>query len=122
MMNDDDQELEQRLMCAMPRSAPAGLRDATLAQVARELRASRSDRRLGRFAAAILIVGVALNARLALQVDARPADRNKARMAGSSRTALDQTAVIVADATDAETARRFVRQMAAIGRWELSDE
>jgi hypothetical protein len=120
MMYDDDQELEQRLACAMPRSAPAGLRDATLAQVQRELRASRWDLRLGRLAAAIFVVGVGLNAGLALQGDARPGA--KARMAANSQAALAETAVIVADATDAETARRFVRQMASLGRWELSDE
>lgn len=121
-MNDDDQELEQRLACAMPRGAPASLRDTTLAQVQRELRSARWDRLLGRLAAAILVVGVGLNAALALQGDARSTNATKSRMAGSSRAALAETAVIVADATDAETARRFVRQMAALGRWELSDE
>ena len=121
-MSDDDQELEQRLACAMPRSAPAGLRDATLAQVQRELRQARWDQRLSRLAAAILIVGVGLNAGLALQGDARLADDAKSRMAANSRAALAETEVLVADATDAETARRFVRQMAALARWELLDE
>jgi hypothetical protein len=43
-------------------------------------------------------------------------------MTASAPPALAETAVVVADATDAETARRFVRQMAALGRWDLSDE
>jgi hypothetical protein len=119
-MTDDEQELEQRLACAMPRGAPAGLRDATLAQVQRELRSARWDRRLGRLAACVFLAGIALNAGLALQGDARPADNAQVRIAGNSREALNQTAVIVADATDAETARRFVRQMAALGGWEQS--
>jgi hypothetical protein len=118
MMNDDDQELEQRLACAMPRGAPASLRDATLAKVQRELQSARWDRRLGRLAATILVVGVGLNAGLALQGDARSARGSRARMAAGSRTALAETAMIVADATDAETARRFVRQMAALAGWE----
>jgi hypothetical protein len=121
-MNDDDQELEQRLARAMPHGAPAGLRDATLAQVQRELRAGRWDRRLGRLAAAILVAGVALNVGLVLQGPARPANGAQARMAGNSRSALAETEIIVADVTDAETARRFVRQMAALGAWELSNE
>jgi hypothetical protein len=121
-MNDEGQELEQRLMCAMQRSAPVSLRAATLAKVQRELRRSRWDRRLGRLAAAIFVVGVGLNAGIALQGDARMANGTKASMAAKSRAALAETAVIVADATDAETARRFVRQMAALARLDLSDE
>jgi hypothetical protein len=121
-MNDDDQELEQRLACAMPRGAPVGLRDSTLAQVQRELRRARWDRRLGRLAAAIFVVGVALNVGVVLQGDARSSDAANSRMSANSRAALAETEIIVADATDAETARRFVRQMAALGRWELSDE
>jgi hypothetical protein len=119
MINDDDQELERRLACAMPRGAPADLRATTLAQVQGELRAARWDRRLGRLATAIFVIGVGLNAGLALQDDARPASGAKTRMAENSPAAL---AVVVADATDAETARRFVQQMAALGGWELSDE
>lgn len=122
MMNDDDQELERRLACAMPRSAPAGLRAATLAQVDRELRAARWDRRFGRLAAAIFVVGVGLNAGLALRGDTRPAGGAEVRMAGNSPTALVETAVVVADATDTETGRLFFRQMTALGGWELSDE
>jgi hypothetical protein len=119
MMNDDDQELERRLACAVPRGAPPGLRAATLAQVQRELRSARWDRRLGRMAAAIFVVGVGLNAGLALQGDVRAANEAKAPMVRDSRAAL---AVVVADATDAETARQFVRQMAALGGWQQSDE
>src|SRR5688572_25953103 len=122
MMNDDVQELEQRLACAMPRGAPANLRDAALAQVQRELSSARWDKRLGCLAAGIFISGVVLNAGVVLQGDSRSSDAAKSRMAANSRAALAETAVIVADATDAETARRFVRQMVALGGWDLSDE
>jgi hypothetical protein len=121
-MSDEVRELEHRLMCAMPRSAPASLRPATLAQVQRELRRARWDRRLGRLAAAIFVVGVGLNAGLTLQGDARLVNGINSPMAAKSRAALAETAAIVADAADAETARRFVRQMAALGRLDLSDE
>jgi hypothetical protein len=121
-MNGDDQEFQQRLICALQRSAPATLRAATLNEVQRELGAARFDRRLGRLAAAVLFVGIGLNAALVLRGDARSSDAAEATMARGSQTALAQTAVVVADATDAETARRFVRQMAALGRWELADE
>jgi hypothetical protein len=121
-MNDDDQELEQRLVCALQRSAPEGLRAPTLSEVRRELAAARFDRRLGRLAAAVLFVGIGLNAALVLRGDARSSDGAEATTARSSQTALAQTAIVVADATDAETARRFVRQIAALTGSELSDE
>jgi hypothetical protein len=122
MMYDDDQELERRLASAMPRAAPASLRAATLAKVERELRSMRFDRRLGRLAAAVFFVGIALNASLAMQGDARPAGAVKAPLAANSRIALAETAVVVAEATDAETARHFVRQMAALDGWDFSYE
>ena len=121
-MNDDDQELEHRLVRALQQSAPASLRAATLSDVRRELGAARFDRRLARLAAAVLFVGIGLNVALVLRGDAGVSDGAEAATARSSQTALARTAVVVADATDAETARRFVRQIAALGRWELTDE
>jgi hypothetical protein len=43
-------------------------------------------------------------------------------VAGNSPSALAETEIIVADATDAETARRFVRHIAALGGWKMSNE
>jgi hypothetical protein len=73
-------------------------------------------------AAAVLFVGIGLNAALVLRGDARSSDAAKATTARSSQTALAQTALVVADATDTETARRFVRQIAALTGSELLDE
>ena len=119
-MNREQVEDIERTIFSSAAQAPGELRDAVLRDVRRELTAARWDRWLGRAAAALLIVGVGLNGILGWQ-GARDAD---ALLVGSGRgrEALVETAIAVAAATDAETGRRFARQMAALGGWSLTDE
>lgn len=118
-MDDDSRVVEQKLENALASSVPPNLRDIVLRQVRRELAAARWDRRLGRAAAALLVVGIGLNALMAIGVGA---NRTNFSQRGRSLVALVETAAAVAEATDAETGRRFVRHMAALGGWALSEE
>lgn len=106
-------EFEQQLAAARP-AGPAGeLRAVVLGGVARELRATRWDRRLAHAAMLLLVVGVGLNASLALD-GSRPDDRRASQVAADrSQESLVETAVVVAEATDAETGRQVARQLAA---------
>jgi hypothetical protein len=118
-------QLEQRLAAAGP-GPPARLRDAVLADVQRELRAARWDRRLARLAATALVLGVgwnALNFAFDERGDGRAApDRALAEVDGGSRDALVQVATTVAEATDAATGRNVARQLAALSGHTLSAE
>ena len=108
-MNDPFSQIERQLMAASSGDAPGELRDRVLADVRRELRAARWDRRLGRVAAVTLTAGVAINAVMALGLnDGRHLLRKTA-----SHGSLLQTAVAVARATDAETGRQVAQQLAA---------
>jgi hypothetical protein len=112
-------QIERRIAATVRPGAPDELRSVVLADVRRELRAGRWDRRLGRAAALLLAVGVGSNFVIALGA-ARGA---KAPLAGGpSQAALVQTAVAVAEATDAEAGRRVARQMAMLGGWSLTSE
>jgi hypothetical protein len=103
----------------MPQGSPGKVRDAVLTGVRRELAASRWDRRLGRLAAVLLIIGVGMNVAIG-RPSGRPAQRELAR--APSRESLTQVAVTVAEATDAQTGSRFARQLAALAGWTLSRE
>lgn len=120
-MNDDSlSELEQQLSLNLLGAAPSELRLAVLADVRRELAASRWDRRLARAAAALVVVGAGLN--IAIGVNAS-SGLNPAHMTSPpSQQSLVQTAVAVARATDAETGRRIARQMAAWGGRTMTHE
>jgi type II secretory pathway component PulM len=121
-MNDDSfHELERQLTVAGATGAPPHLRSAVLAGVARELRAARWDRRLARAAAMLLIVGVGLNAALVWQGGSAPEQRRQFAQQTASNSLVD-TAIIVAEATDAETGRTFARQLAALRGRELTDQ
>jgi hypothetical protein len=116
------EELERQLSATSPPGAPPELRRVVLADIARELRAVRWDRRLARAAVVLLLVGVGLNAALAWrgaqQFDARPA-----RIAEqASSESLVETAIVIAEATNAETGRTFARQLAALSGRELTDQ
>ena len=119
MDGDSFDMVERQIAGVRAPDAPNELRAAVLRDVQRELRAARWDRRLGRVAAVMLVVGVGLNAAVARH-------SNRAQQshlaAGSTRDSLIHTAVIVAEATDASTARQYARQFAALRGRQLSGE
>lgn len=115
-------EFERQLAAICPAGSPGELRSAVLSGVERELRAARWDRRLARTAMMLLIVGIGLNASLAWR-GARP-DGGRANQVAADRSqkSLVETAVVVAEATDAETGRQVARQLAAWSGRELSGD
>jgi hypothetical protein len=122
-MNDDSfHELERQLTAAGATAAPPHLRYAVLADVARELRAARWDRRLARAAAMLLIVGVGLNAALVWQRGGNTDPRHQQFAQQPPSNSLVETAIVVAEATNAETGRTFARQLAALRGRELTDQ
>lgn len=122
----DDQSIEKlewQLAALKSTGAPATLRQAVLGDVDRELRSARWDRRLLRVASLLLVVGVALNGALVI----RPkGDRNPSFDHVVRRDQSDpivETAVIVAEATNAKTGGQFARHLAALsGRTLTSDD
>lgn len=115
-------EFERQLAIARPAGTPTDLRHVVLNDVERELRAARWDRRLARAAMVLLVVGVGMNASLALP-GSRPSDARTGQFANDrSQKSLVETAIVVAEATDAETGRQFARQMAAMSGRELTDQ
>jgi hypothetical protein len=123
-MNDETCDLiESQLANVHPKAAPAALRAAVLADVERELRAACWDRRLGRVATALIMIGVGLNFTAGWRLGGSVNVRHENVAQSEMRPSLVDTAVIVAEATDAETARQFARQLAAMsGREITADE
>lgn len=120
MNGESFEQIEVQIASLQLNGAPSGLRAAMLADVQRELRAARWDRRLARAAAVLLVVGVGLNLAIALRT-AESGRSQQARMVPSgSRQSLVDTAVVVAEATDLATASRFARQLAAMSGRELT--
>jgi hypothetical protein len=113
-MNDDALEhVESQLAKMRPTGAPLELRSMVLADVRRELRASRWDRRMARIAAALLIVGVGMNLAVGMKLTRDEQQRRyvaEARM----RQSLVDTAVVVAEATDARTGSDYAKQLATM--------
>lgn len=122
-MDDDSVEtIERQLARFASRGLAPRLRESVLANVRQELRAARWDRRLARAAAVLLALGVGMNAAIGL----RSADSQSARIArgrpAEARPSLVETAIVVAEATDAPTAHRFARKMAALAGRKLTDD
>ncbi len=115
-------EFEQQLVAIRGAGAPIELRRAVLGDVERELRAARWDRRLARSAALLLIVGVGMNVSLTLVGSRSP--ESLASHVAHDRTpeSFVEIAIVIAEATDAETGRRFARQIAALSGRELTDQ
>jgi hypothetical protein len=107
-MNDPLTAIEQQLAAELPARAPSPLRDAVLKEVRRELKSARWDRRLAKTAGTVLAVGIALNVALMVGGDDFSAPRSTA-----SSASLVKTAVAVARATDAQTARQLASQISA---------
>jgi hypothetical protein len=122
-MNDDSMDnLERQLAQVQPIGAPAELRGSVLAAAHRELAASRWDRRLARATVVLLLMGIGLNAAIGLRPSQRVDHHGGALADDRSRQSLVETAVVVAEATNAETGRQFARQMAAMRGRDLSAE
>lgn len=115
-------ELERQLSATSPPGAPRELRRAVLADVERELRAARWDRRLARAAAILLVVGVGLNAALVWQGGSTLEQHQQQLARQPASDSLVETAIVVAEATNTETAQTFARQLAALRGRELTDQ
>ena len=96
-------------------AAPSELRGEVLGLVRRQLAAQRWDRRLGRAAAALLVVGVGLNAAISWRSGQPPTNQAATEL---KPNAITQAAIAVAEATDAETGSA---NCAAFGRPRRDD-
>lgn len=120
-MNDETCELVEGQLAVVQRTAaPPALRAVVLADVERELRAARWDRRLGRAAVGLLLFGLGLNISAGWQLGGSVKERHENVARAEVCPSLVDTAVIVAEATNAETARRFARQLAAMSGHEMT--
>ncbi len=121
-MNQDPLDELERLLASAPHpGAPANLRGGVLSSVERELRAARWDRRLARAAVVLLAVGVGMNVSLVL-IESRTQSSSPGPIARDhNENSLIETAIVVTEATDAETGRRFARKIAAMSGRELTD-
>jgi len=107
-----DDSVEVRLTRFTPHVVAEDLREATLDRVRRELRSSRWDRRLGRLAVVLLVVGFALNV-----ATARRPQRlliGGEHVARPSAETIAEAAVSMGEATDFETAAAVGRHLAAL--------
>ncbi len=107
-----DDSVEAQLARLQPSVAVDGLRDATLGRVQRELRASHWDRRLGRVAAVLLVVGIGMNF---VTMSKRIASPTGGQLAARPTTeSIAELAVTIAEVTDIKTANIFARHLAAL--------
>jgi hypothetical protein len=114
---NDLELIERQLGCVPLPSAPASLRSAVLGNVHRSLKAQRWDRRLARAAVALLAVGVGLNATAGWQGPEPAANRE---VTDTQPDVIARLAVLMSEATDADTARQFARHLAALDGTTLS--
>jgi hypothetical protein len=119
MRDEPLEQVERQIASVRAMGSPTELRGAVLSGVERELRAARWDRRLARVAAALLMLGVVMNVATGLRSVESGQVAHSRR--ADSRPSLVDTAIIVAEATDAATARQYARQMAAMAGRKLTD-
>ena len=118
-MNDDATDsLEQHILGALPSRLPAELRNIVLAKVSRQLTAAKWERRLGRTAAALIIVGIGLNWAATVRYSS-PLRTNLSQSVASA--AIVEMGVTMAQATDAETGSQWARHLAALSGRTLTD-
>jgi hypothetical protein len=122
MSDQSFQHIEQQLAALRPAGAPRELRAAVLAGVHRELRSSRWDRRLARMAAVLLIVGVGLNVSIGVKSLNDSAAHSNYVVQERPRQSLVDTAIVIAQATDARTGSQYARRLAAMIGQPLSDD
>jgi hypothetical protein len=121
-MNDESlEQIESQLAGLRPVGAPRELRGAVLKDVLRELGASRWDRWLAQAAAVLLCIGVGMNVAMGLK-STRDTDQARGVADSNARQSLVETALVVAEATDARTGREFARQFAAMIGHTLTEE
>jgi hypothetical protein len=122
MSDESLEQIERQISLLRGINSPAELRGVVLEDVRRELQSARWDRRMARLTAALLFVGVGIN----LLIGVRSGTSYPGRLADDrqavTRTSLVDTTVLVAEATDAATARRFARQMAAMAGRPLTED
>jgi hypothetical protein len=116
------EQFEEQLSGLPLGSPPAGLRQAVMSGIDRELRAARWERRAASAAALLLVVGIALNISLAMVPARSPVSPARQAVAANGRLPLVETAEVVAEVTNAATGRRVARQLAAMRGRRLSDE
>lgn len=115
-MNDESlDELERQIATTPTAGSPIELRHAVLNIVSRELTAARWDRRLGRVAALLLVVGSALNVGVAWRSNER---REVSPIIGRTTVVhvrphqqLIEAVGAVAQVTDAATASLLARHL-----------
>lgn len=112
-------QIERQVAALRPDGAPSELRSVVLNGVRRELRAGRLDRRLARAAVVLLVVGVGLNIASGMRATVSR-DGFRPLVRTSTQQSLVDTAVVVAEATDATTGRQLARQLAAMSGRELT--
>jgi hypothetical protein len=122
-MSEESLEQIERQVGSMPVvGSPLELRGAVLAKVQRELRASRWDRRLARAAVVLLAIGVGMNVAIGLQSAGSDEGQLARGRRFGARPSLVDTAIVLAEATDAVTAQQFARQMAALAGRKLTED
>jgi len=119
MSDETFEQIERQIASVRRPGSPAELRGAVLGEVHRELLAARWDRRLARVAVALLVLGVGMNVAVGVR-SAFEVGRVRQVAVLSSRQSLVDTAVAVAEATDAQTGSRYARQVAAMIGHELT--
>lgn len=123
MMSDESlEQIERQISLLRGINSPGELRGVVLEDVRRELQSARWDRRMARLTAALLFVGVGINLLIGVRSGTSYAGRLAADRQAMTRTSLVDTAVLVAETTDAATARRFARQMAAMAGRPLTED
>ena len=122
-MSDESLEQVERQIASMRVvGSPIELRGAVLGNVRRELRAARWDRRMASAAAVLLVLGIGLNAAIG-QSDGSGGGKTPRARRSETRPSLVDTAIAVAQATDAPTGQQVARQLAAMtGRELTADE
>jgi hypothetical protein len=119
-MDDPVPEAIERQLASLPlAAAPSELRGGVLGLVRRQLLAQHWDRRLGRAAAAALVVGVGLNAAISWR-GGQPSS-NQA-VVEFKPDAITQAAIAMAQATNAETGVQIARHLAALGGMTLTQQ
>jgi hypothetical protein len=123
-MNDESFErVERQIASVRTAGSPVELRGAVLGEVHRELRAARWDRLSATAAVLLLAVGIGMNAAIGVLAEGSRVHRAGGDRQTVAQSSLVDTAIVVAEATDAATAQRIARQLAAMrGRKLTTDE
>jgi hypothetical protein len=124
IMSDESlEQVEQQIASARQTGLPTELRGAVLGEIHRELRAAWWERQLARAAVLLLVVGVGMNAVIGFRADAAHDQYARGDRQTVAQSSLVDTAIVIAEATDAATAQRIARQLAAMrGRKLTADE